>query len=73
MKKAIEIQKQFTLIGNDIKIPWDVYRAIGLKQRNIEVNPGYYNMGEDFVNLEEARIAIDWLVDQFGGEVKWKK
>ena len=27
--------------------------------------------GEDFVSLHEARVALEWYVEQLGGKVEW--
>ena len=29
--------------------------------------------GEDYVDIEEARVGIEWIVNQLGGKVKWER
>jgi hypothetical protein len=32
-----------------------------------------FTESSDFARLEDSRIALEWLVDQLGGSVKWGK
>lgn len=41
---------------------------IGLFGNNI-----VFTESSDFSSLKDTRIALDWLVDQLGGTVKWSK
>jgi hypothetical protein len=65
LEKIEELQKLTT--------PWKVMRLMGkveLFGNHISFNADGH--GGDFVSLEEAREAIDWLVEQLGGQVKWR-
>lgn len=68
-------KKAFELIGSTspIEMPWEILRFFPENGRKIDIFGEQASLGEDFGTLEELRAAVGWLVDQFGGEVKWKE
>lgn len=53
-----------------VKTPWHVMRLFGQVQLwgpQISFEQG----NSDFVELEEAKQALEWLVEQLGGRVNW--
>ena len=68
-KKAIEIM----LDQPSIVMPHNVMRFFVDGSRQIDFAGNQASLGEDFGDLSEIRVALDWLVDQFGGKVKWKR
>lgn len=69
MKQRLEQMKQLEAI----ETPFDVKRIFGeLRMWGSQV----YVRGDDqrdFVDLQEFQQALDWLVTQAGGQVKWQK
>jgi len=58
----------------DIAIPWEVYTVISDSRIQITFAGNQLSIGGgDYVELYEARSAIEWFVDQLGGKVKWDK
>lgn len=68
-KKAID------LIGSTppIKFPHNVSRFFIGGPHSIEFASEQASFGEDYGSLTELRSAVEWLVDQLGGKVKWSK
>lgn len=56
-----------------IETPWEVSRIFG----KLELFGGQANIRSDdqrdFVDLEDFRTALSWLVDQAGGYVVWNE
>lgn len=76
-KESYKVKKQKTLkqiLDNPPElpvIPLHVWTKLGDKHVSVYLNQ--VSFGEsDFASLEEMRLALDWYVEQFGGEVKWK-
>lgn len=68
-KKTQQLQKE------QDKVPWDVRCVFG-PSFNPSVSGDQINVGgdeSDFVEVEQAQKAVEWLVAQIGGTVKWKK
>jgi len=58
------------------EVPWEVKRVFpteGSRGLTLEVVGSEVSFGEDFVSIEQARTAVNFLVNQLGGTVKWKK
>lgn len=56
----------------EVTTPWEVMRLVGkIELSGTQISFRADGHG-DFVSLEEAREAIDWIVEQLGGQVKWK-
>lgn len=55
-----------------IEVPYAVRCVFGDDIRLFGVNIGFTE-DADFVDLEDAQLAVTWLVDQLGGTVKWGK
>lgn len=67
MKTAIEALRK---APKDIPAPWEVRRFFPGKLI-ISFAGEQATLGEDFGSAAELRKAIEWLVHQFGGKVKW--
>jgi hypothetical protein len=65
--KYTEVQK----IGK-VEVPHAVWTVLGLA-KNIEIVGNQLSLANDsdFCDLDEARKATVWLVEQLGGKVKW--
>ena len=68
-KKAIELMEYV----EPIELPWHVMRFFPEGARKIDFCGDQASFGEDYGSVEELRAAIEWMADQFGGKVKWKK
>lgn len=68
-KKAYEI----VVKQPSIKFPWHVGRYFADNSRQIDFSGEELSFGEDYGTLDQVRTAVEWLVDQLGGTVKWKK
>ena len=55
-----------------IEVPYKVKCAFGENIRLFGSNIAFTD-DTDFVSLEDAKIAVAWLVEQLGGTVKWSK
>lgn len=55
----------------EIETPFAVRCIVG----NVTLWGNQIEIGKDndFASLNEARIALEWLVTQLGGKVKWQK
>jgi hypothetical protein len=56
-----------------IKVPFDVWRLFGNQAKHVYLSGKCVSFGEDYANIEEARKAIEWYVEQLGGNVNWEK
>jgi hypothetical protein len=64
--------KKIKDIDTVVEVPWNVWRLFGTQQQRINiVDSNEISLGEDYATLEEARTAIKFYVEQFGGKVKW--
>jgi len=54
-----------------IEVPYKVWACFGPQSKTIDVAGNQASLGEDYVDLEQLREAIEWYVDQLGGEVEW--
>lgn len=75
LKGLTVFQKVLTMraIGPSTTVPWHVWRCFGSQQKEVLVSGTDVCLGEDYVSLEEARKAVDWYVEELGGQVKWHK
>lgn len=55
-----------------LEVPWQVSR-LGLHVSLFGDQIAFTNEGGDYVDVMEARQALDWLIEQLGGKVKWSK
>jgi hypothetical protein len=69
--KLIDAHKVIQEISVD-QVPWAVRRMFAGSVR-LEISGAEISFGEDFVSVTEAREAVEFLVDQLGGKVKWDK
>jgi len=69
MNLAQRLQKIQQL--EQIEVPWEVKRVFGpVSLFGAQVNIG---VDTDVVSEDQAKIALQWLVEQFNGKVKWGK
>lgn len=68
LKEQLKLQK-------DIEVPWYVWRMFGHCAKIIRLHGDQASLTNegDFGNQEELRKAIEFYVDQLGGNVKWGK
>lgn len=69
MKKLHEQLK----LQSDIEVPYHVWTCFGEKSKVITLAGDQASLGEDYKKLDELRKALDWYVNQLGGQVKWGK
>lgn len=67
----IEKYNAIQAIGSSIETPYEVF-CLFKDFKTMDVIGDQISFGEDYVSLESARSAISFLVEQLGGEVKWK-
>ena len=74
--KIIKALLKMQELNNKVDEPaWDYWRIYQGRRFKVEVS----NLGlkfcedGDYASLLEARSGAEWLVDQLGGEVKWKQ
>ncbi len=65
MKRAIDTLTE----QPEIEVPFEVYCVTG--KRTIMFAGDVSSIGEDFVSLEQTRAALEWYVNQYGGNVVW--
>jgi hypothetical protein len=55
------------------EVPWSVWTCFWDRKPSIDFagHQASFGIGTDYKNKEEFRKALEWLVDQFGGTVKW--
>lgn len=57
----------------EIPVPWEVWSLWGHAAKRIDFAGDQASLGEDYAKLDRIRFALEWYVDQFGGNVKWEK
>jgi hypothetical protein len=73
MKTQKKLHEVLREAPDDIPVPWFVYRLFGPGQKHIRLSGPDASFGEDFGNIHELRLAVEWYADQLGLEVKLKK
>lgn len=78
MKTLLDRFKEIQKIGLEVEIPfYNVSRLFfGSSKRKLYIFGNQVELGgedSDFCSIDEARTAIEWYVEQFGGKVKWSK
>lgn len=70
--KTIDVVSKIeeTLAKQDV-VPWEVRRLFSEGLR-IGISNEQVSFGGDYEDVGGARRALEWLVDQLGGKVKWK-
>jgi len=53
------------------EIPWEVWTAFFDTRPAGYISGNMVSFGGDYKSLEEMQVAIQWMVEQLGGEVKW--
>jgi BRCT domain type II-containing protein len=73
MKKAHKIMKEIEALEKSVApIPYEVWTTF-MESPNYSLYGSQVCFGGDFKTLEQTRSAIEWLVVEFGGKVKWGK
>lgn len=54
----------------EIIVPYILKRAFP-SAFHVSTSDDQVSFGEDYLEIHEARRALDWLVDQMGGTVQW--
>lgn len=71
--KAIELHK-VSVEHSKKQVPWEVFRVFGSKHISFMGDQiSFDGADNDYVSLDELRAALEWLVKDFGGTVKWPK
>lgn len=73
--KLIKAYEEVQKINEQLpEYPWHVWTRLFGKKCRPEVLGNQINLGyeTDYCNLDEAREAVEYLVEQLGGKVKWK-
>lgn len=55
----------------ELEVPFAVRRIVG--QITLWGNQIEIGKDNDFASLNETRYALEWLVNELGGKVKWQK
>lgn len=71
-KHADKKAYQVITMQPSIKMPYHASRFFTEGSRQIDFAGDQLSLGEDFGSLQEVRSAVEWLVDQLGGKVKWE-
>lgn len=59
--------------NQDISIPWQVNRFLDLDGKlPVSGDQASLSKGGDYGSLEDMRMCVEWLANQFGGKVKWE-
>ena len=71
----MRIIDQYNVINKlpKIEVPYKVYSCFSSSKRDILIYDNTLSLGEDFKSLAEVREAVQWYVEQLGGNVKWSK
>ena len=76
-KKSATIIEKFRAIekiGTEVEVPFHVHRIVGGKQMSIVGNQICIGNNDcDYASLTEAREALEWYVNQLGGNVQWRE
>lgn len=73
--KFIEAFKKSQEINSQVEeYPWHVWTVFFDKKCKPEIMGEQISMGynTDYKTLDEVRTALEYMVDQMGGKVKWK-
>lgn len=70
--RVIDRLKAIKKIGTEIEVPHEVWTLFGPNTKNIRIVGDEICLGEDYASLEKAQAAMDWYVNQFGGNITWK-
>lgn len=73
--KAIDRYKKVQELKIDT-VPYNVWTTFECEQKylsnqGIQIMGEFISLGGDYKNLDEIKESLEWLVDQFGGKVKW--
>jgi len=70
MSTLYKLHKALMKMGYEVEVPYSVYRVVGSKGP-LSTAGDQITLGEDYVQIEDARTAIAWYVGQLGGSVTW--
>ena len=68
-RRAVDIVRDYT----PVVVPYDVWHLFGSQCKSIEFASDRLSFGEDYASIEEARLALEFYVEQLGGKIKWEK
>ena len=73
-KTVVELNKEVTTIQDNIpSMPWHVWTTFSYETEPIiEIQGDTVCLGGDYKTVEEVKYSLTWLIEQFGGIVKWK-
>lgn len=71
--KIIEKYNKIQEIDTTVKLPWKVWTTFYETVPYVDLLGDQISFGGDYKSLEEVRESLEYLVDQFGGKVKWSK
>jgi hypothetical protein len=74
-KTLFEKYQAIQKIGSTVEVPFNVSRLVqGSGHKRLEIVNTMVGLGgeADWAELDEVRGALQWYVEQLGGEVKWK-
>jgi hypothetical protein len=73
-KTVFEKYKAIKAIGYEQQVPWELARFLpdGSKPQ-LSIWGSQISLGGDYLELDEARKAVQILVTELGGTVKWEK
>ena len=62
------------LLQKDLETPAPVWKAFGSGAKKVLLSGSQASLHDDgdYMTVPELREAIEWYVDQLGGEVVWK-
>lgn len=72
-RTLIEKYKAIQKIGFEVDVPFEVWCCISSNMKVISIAGDHVSLGEDYVSLQQARSAVEWYVNQLGGNVDWGK
>lgn len=73
-KTIYEKFKAIEKLGPVEPVPWEVSRFFAEPEgrlKTLEVFGDQISVGGDFMDLPEARYAIEWFATQLGGNITW--
>lgn len=71
-RKKMKI-KDIVVMQPDVEVPFHVWTLFSEQCKQVQFAGDQLSFGEDYMDLDSARSAIEWYVDQLGGKVKWSK
>lgn len=68
----IELYNKIQTIGQSTEMPYEVWTCFYPQKTNVEIFGDQVHIGDaDYKDVSDIRKAMEWLVVQLGGSVKW--